>query len=105
MQAMDNSEGLIPLTIRKITFEKLVGAEFGDWVVLFSKTGEKLTDKFEFTLTMNGSNKVLITDLAQGKWKVMREDGTVSGQYVVTRDGCALYFHGGKGKYLLSRAD
>lgn len=102
MQVMDNSGNIHPLTAKNIVSEKLAGTEIADRVVLFSKSGEKLTDRFDLKLSGTGNLKILIADLKEGYWKVTGPD--VSGkEYQVTQEGGVLYFQGKAGKYSFSR--
>ena len=105
MQVMDNTGGPLPLSALKLNFDQLAGTKIADRVVLFSKTGENPGDKLNFTLTGNGTLKVLIADLKQGFWKVEKSGETAKVQYPVDKDGGALYFYGIAGKYTLSRYD
>jgi hypothetical protein len=105
MQVMDNSTNILPLTTNKIISDKMVGTEIADRVVLFSKTGDKLGENIDFTLSGSGKLKVLITDLKDGFWKLEKPGENAKEEYQVTKDGSTLYFSGKAGKYKLTRSD
>ena len=53
--------------------EWIDGVAFAGWAITFSKSGKALEEDFSFTLPGAASRKVLVTDVAAGKWQVYKD--------------------------------
>jgi hypothetical protein len=73
-------------------------------VVLFSKDSRNLGGSFTFEIPKSAAKKVrvLITDLAEGKWKISCGKKVFLTSEVNAQSG-TLYFEAGPGKYTVSR--
>jgi len=76
MQVMDAAYNS-PLTVTAIDTTNYTGAQIGDRIVLFSKTGNVLNSSISLTFSGVGTFKVLITDVENGNWSVSGGVGTV----------------------------
>ena len=102
MQVMDNS--VKPLPVQRIDAEKVVGAAIAERVVFFSRDSRQLTGTFTFEIpkTSGKKVKVLLTDLAEGKWTVRKGKNAVKADKVSAEAG-TLYFEAASGKYVVSK--
>ena len=102
MQVMDNS--VKPLPMQRIDAEKVVGAAIDDRMVFFSRDSRQLTGTFTFEIPKEAGKKVkvLLTDLAEGKWTVSKGKKTVASAKVNDQSG-TLYFEAAPGKYVVSK--
>ena len=102
MQVMDNS--VKPLPVQRIDAEKVVGAAIDDRMVFFSRDSRQLTDTFTFEIPKAAGKKVkvLLTDLAEGKWTVSKGKKTIASAKVNDQSG-TLYFDAAPGKYVVSK--
>lgn len=103
MQVMDNK--CTPLPVQRIDTDKVVGAVIADRVVTFSRDSKTITEGFAFEIPKSaGKNvKVLITDLAEGKWTISNAKKKVVATDDVKADSGVLYFTAEPGKYSLAR--
>lgn len=101
MQVMDNS--VAPLPVQKIDGDKVVGALVSDRVVLFARDSKALSDNFTFEIPKSAgkSVKVLLTDLAEGDWKVLCGKKTVLKAAKVDAASGTLYFTASPGRYTI----
>lgn len=102
MQVMDNS--VKPLPVQRIDAEKVVGAAIDDRMVFFSRDSRQLIGTFAFEIpkTSGKKVKVLLTDLAEGKWTVSKGKKTITSAKVNDQSG-TLYFEAAPGKYVVSK--
>ncbi len=102
MQVMDNS--VKPLPVQRIDAEKVVGAAIDDRMVFFSRDSRQLTGTFTFEIPKTSGKrvKVLLTDLAEGKWTVSKGKKTIASAKVNDQSG-TLYFEAAPGKYVVSK--
>ena len=102
MQVMDNS--VKPLPVQRIDAEKVVGAAIDDRMVFFSRDSRQLTGTFTFEIpkTSGKKVKVLLTDLAEGKWTVRKGKNAVKADKVSAESG-TLYFEAAPGKYTVQK--
>ena len=102
MQVMDNS--VKPLPVQRIDAEKVVGAAIDDRMVFFSRDSRQLTGTFAFEIpkTSGKKVKVLLTDLAEGKWTVSKGKNAVKADKVSAEAG-TLYFEAAPGKYTVQK--
>ena len=100
MQVMDNS--VKPLFVQRIDGEKVVGASVADRVVMFSRSGQPLSESFTFEIPKSAGKqvKVLLTDLQARKWTVKTGKKTVFQSDVKQEDG-TLYLTLSPGKFTL----
>lgn len=85
--------------------DKFMGVTTLDRMVMFSKSGEKVSTAFNITVRDNGYEDVicLITDVATGKWNVSG-NGTSLIAEATEKDGC-LVFTVKSGEYTITPAD
>ena len=108
MQVMDNIGGPATSLATELIDDStstMVGAKIKDRVVLFSKSGDRLTGSVTFTVTGSlPTYKYVVTDLAAGNWSITQ---TQTGQTIqpqnVTVEGNALSFNGPAGPYTLTK--
>ncbi|SDD41827.1 Heparinase II/III-like protein [Paenibacillus sp. UNCCL117] len=100
MQVMDG--GTEPLAVERIEAGSMEGAKLADRVVLFSKSGERLSGKLELDAPGAGTLQYVIADLKEGLWRI--EGGAAASDGVVTKEGGVLAFSGHAGKYTLTYA-
>ena len=102
MQVMDNS--VKPLPVQRIDAEKVVGAAIDDRMVFFSRDSRQLTGTFTFEIPKAAGKKVkvLLTDLAEGKWTVSKGKKTITSAKVKDQSG-TLYFEATPGKYTVQK--
>ncbi|MCL2461578.1 MAG: carbohydrate binding domain-containing protein [Defluviitaleaceae bacterium] len=87
LQVMD--KGTSALASTPYQSGPLTGAVVSNWMVMFSKTGNKLSQNLTVQ-TQAGTANVLITGLQEGDWSV--SDGAASTAYTVTADAGTIYF-------------
>ena len=92
------------LPVQRIDADKVVGVSVADRVVTFSRDSKALSEDFSFEIPKSAgkSVKVLVTDLAPGKWTVTNGKKVVE-QAQVDPDSGSLYFTAAPGKYTLTR--
>lgn len=100
MQVMEN--GINELPVKKIDEKSVVGAQIADRVVLFSKNSELLKSPIQFSIKDDKQFKILLTDLAHGKWKVLKDKKVILSDIYVKEDG-TLYIDGNKGDYVVTK--
>ncbi|MNI23138.1 Heparin and heparin-sulfate lyase precursor [compost metagenome] len=107
MQVMDAVYGPAPQDVYYSETDDYAGARIQDRVVFFAK-GFDLIDQ-EATITFDGvtnhTYKVLVTDLADGYWTVVKVGETAAVKYKVVKEGNSIYFEGKPGTYTLRKAD
>lgn len=97
MQIMDGKAE--KLAVKKIDGENITGALLADRIVFFSKNSEKLSSSVSFTLHDKGNFGILVTDLAEGKWQVKKDNKVILKDVVVKAEDGLLYFKGTAGSY------
>ena len=92
------------LPLQRIDADKVVGVSVADRVVTFSRDSKALSEAFNFEIPKSAgrSVKVLVTDLAPGKWTVLNGKKAVE-QVEVDSESGSLYFTAAPGKYTLIR--
>ena len=92
------------LPVQRIDADKVVGVSVADRVVTFSRDSKALSEDFSFEIPKSAGKgvKVLVTDLAPGKWTVTNGKKVVE-QAQVDPDSGSLYFTAAPGKYTLTR--
>lgn len=102
MQVMDNT--VKPLPVQRIDAEKVVGAVISDRAVFFCRDSRQLSDEFTFEIPKSAGKKVkvLLTDLAEGKWTVKCGKKKIDTIQVSSESG-TLYFEAQPGEYTLER--
>ena len=63
---------------------------FAGWAITFSKSGKALEEAFSFTLPGAASKKVLVTDLAEGKWQVYKDGKSLKKVSVEKEQLCVM---------------
>lgn len=103
MQVMDNT--CTPLPVKRIEADKVVGVAVADRVVMFSRDNKAITEGFVFEIPKSAGKKVkvLMTDLAEGKWTISNARRKVVTTEDVKADSGVLYFTAEPGKYSLTR--
>ena len=90
-------------SVSRVDGEKVVGAQVGDRIVMFSRDSKQLHGGFSFTIKGDETYQVLMTDLISGTWQVCK-DGKVyiPAVYVNDTEG-TLYFNAKPGTYTFLR--
>ncbi|MDP6777046.1 MAG: heparinase, partial [Candidatus Latescibacteria bacterium] len=101
-QVMDRDSGS-PHPVRLVEDEAVVGVQFADRAVLFSRSGQRLDEPISLELSGEGALKILVADLAEGTWQVWRDGEIVAPAVEVTADAGILYLEGPGGSYALRR--
>ena len=103
IQVADNSCRKM-LQVQRIDADKVVGVSVADRVVTFSRDSKALSEAFSFEIPKSAgkSVKVLVTDLAPGKWTVLNGKKAVEQAQVDAESG-SLYFTAAPGKYTVTR--
>ena len=93
------------LPVSLVEGEKVVGAAVSDRVVIFSRNGRTLSEDFSFKIpkSVGKSAKVLLTDLSEGQWTVMKDNKVLEGSKQVTKEAGTIYFNAGPGVYTIVR--
>ena len=99
MQIMENN--VQKLSTKKIEGDSITGILISNRIVLLSKTSEAINSSVSFSLQEEDSFKILITDLAPGKWQVMKDNKVVIPEASVNGDDGVLYFEGTRGNYTI----
>lgn len=87
----------------RIDSKQVVGAQIADRVVLFCRNSQLITQSFSFSFAGKGNFKMVATDMAAGKWKIMR-NGTISIPEKTVQSGeSVLHFEGNSGDYQIIR--
>jgi heparin/heparan-sulfate lyase len=102
MQVMDNDHKE-RLEVSLIEGNKATGVQIGDRAVVFSKD-VKVTD-MPVTFEIKGEDNfdILLTDLAEGTWQVLRNGKVWIPAVAVQHQDGTLYFKGSGGKYKILR--
>jgi heparin/heparan-sulfate lyase len=92
------------LPVQRIDADKVVGVSVADRVVTFSRDSKALSEEFCFEIPKSAgkSIKVLVTDLAPGKWTVLNGKKVIEQAQVDPESG-SIYFNAAPGKYTLTR--
>ena len=101
MQVMDRSVAK-PLIVEKIESGDVVGVRIADRVVIFSAAKDRGRGPVSFVIPGAGTVRVLLTDLAEGPWKVARDGQSPQG--LAVGEAGTAYFEGPAGNYGLSRS-
>lgn len=102
LQVMDNTTS--PLSVEKIDSNLFVGVKLLNKIVLFSKSGNKVSDNVEFEISSSKDVfQIIVADLEEGKWSVERNGTKVYDNLESKKYGYTLYFTGTSGKYKLTK--
>ena len=96
MQIMDGD--VRPLPVERIEAGGLVGALIADCAVLFQRDGRRTGQPVSFR---SDGKRFLVTDLAEGSWRVLRDGAVVSEHREVSKEEGALWWSGPPGQYTL----
>ena len=104
IQVADNSVGKM-LPVRRIDADKVVGAAVSDRVVMFSRDSRQLSDSFSFEIPKAAGKqvKILLTDLAEGSWNIIKDGKAFKRNVAVSPDTGTIYFTGSPGRYTVER--
>ena len=92
-----------PVPAGRIDAGAFVGVRLADWAVLFNKSGERAAGPVSFSLSGGASLHCLVTDLAEGAWRVSRAGRVLLPAATVTRDAGTLLFDAPPGAFELRR--
>ena len=98
MQIMDRE--VSPRPVARIDAGSLVGARIAGCSILFARDGRRMTQAIAFR---SGGDRFLVTDLAEGAWRVMRDGVVLSEGRPVSRDEGALWWSGAPGEYRIEK--
>lgn len=96
-------EGATTGEVTRIDGARVVGAAFDGRIVLFSRNGQFISDRFCFTLPKGTSGDMLVTDLSAGEWQIAGPRGAKTVQKVDETSGCILIKNAGPGKFTLKK--
>ena len=104
LQVADNSVKKM-LPVRRIDADKVVGAAVSDRVVMFSRDSRQLSDSFSFEIPKAAGKqvKILLTDLAEGSWNIIKDGKAFKRNVTVNPDTGTIYFTGSPGRYTVER--
>ena len=102
MQVMDNSAA--PLPVQKIEGDGVTGALVADRAVVFGRESKSLSGKFAFEIPKSAGKKVkiLLTDLAEGRWRILCGKKVILESDADSEAG-TIYFTAGPGRYTVER--
>ncbi|MBI4908803.1 MAG: heparinase II/III family protein [Acidobacteria bacterium] len=95
MQVMDDA--VAPLPVRRVDAGEGAGFELAGTTVLFRRSGERGQGTVE---VQSQGRRLLLTDLAAGEWRVLRNGTRVGVEQVKASDG-VLWWEGEPGRYRL----
>ena len=96
MQVTDADNNTL-LPVESVETTRMTGAMIGDRMVLFSKNGS--LENLPINLKINGSVKVLITDLEKGNWEVTGPQSTC----ILKNENNLIYFQATEGNYMITK--
>jgi heparin/heparan-sulfate lyase len=102
MQITDHSQKEFHKAVL-IENETVNGVQLADRVVTFSKNSNKINRPFSLIIRGDATYKLLITDLTQGTWQIMKDGKVVKPALYVRSDDGILYFEGTAGEYKFLR--
>ena len=85
--------------VTRVDGDLVVGAAFDGRVVMFSRNGAFIDGGFVFTLPRGSYEKMLLTDLAPGKWCITFPGGKEKTYEVAGDDGCVAVSGVRKGEF------
>lgn len=83
--------------------EGISGAQLAGRAVVFQTSSEATTGPVRFRLNGSGSLKILVADLAPGRWRVLRDGAVVESAREVSSEAGVLWLEGPPGSYELRR--
>jgi hypothetical protein len=102
MQVMD-SKSKTKLDVEYIEAEKVVGVQISNKIVTFSKDSNKILGSFEFSIKGKGNYQILLTDLCDGSWKILKNGKEFIPTIQSSKEDQSIYFEGSAGTYKLVR--
>jgi len=97
-----DTENKDQLEVTKIDSRKVIGVQVADRVVIYSKDFSILANDFSFEIRGESTYKILVTDLKEGSWKVLKNGKKIASVDVSSESG-TLYFEGSVGSYSIVR--
>ena len=91
------------LEVDLIKGDKVVGAQIGERVVIFSKDAEVMNMPFSFNIGGQDSYDILLTDIAGGTWQVLKDGKVMIPAIQVQNQEGTVYFNGSGGEYKILR--
>jgi hypothetical protein len=102
LQVMD-ADNDKKLPVDKVETNEFIGTQIGDRLVLFSKSGEAMSNAFKLIIKSNAALKVLITDMANGEWQVTNTSDKSAPTQTLKSAQNVLYLTLSKGNYLIDK--
>lgn len=102
MQVMDNDQEE-KHSVDLIAGDKVVGAQIGSRVVIFSRNAEMMDTPFSFDIEGNDTYSILLTDMAEGTWQVVKDGSVIIPALQVRPQEGSVYLRGSGGEYKLLR--
>jgi hypothetical protein len=94
-----------PLPVERLDAGAFVGVRLGDWAVFFNKSADRFAGPVSFSVGAPTSRPAtlhcLVTDLAEGSWRVSRNGRVILPAASVTRDSGTLLFDAPAGSFEL----
>ena len=104
MQVMDNHYESCS-NVNLIKNDDLIGVQFADKIVTFNKSAEIFNSSFSLTISGDSLYKILLTDVAVGNWKVLKNNSEYISLVEVNSEEGTLYIEGDAGEYFLQKLD
>ena len=98
MQVTDADNSQL-LQIEQIDYDHFTGLKIADRIVLFAKNGNPQSQPVNLRITVDGTSKVLITDLERGNWEIIGPKAPG----IVKVDQNLIYFQAIAGNYVITK--
>jgi len=102
MQITDTSQKELQNVI-PVQSDQMTGVQIADRVVAFNKKSNIIDQPFTMNIQGTGVFKILITDLYQGTWQILKDGKVFKPAIYVRPDDGILYFEGTAGEYKFLR--
>jgi heparin/heparan-sulfate lyase len=83
--------------------DRVIGTQIGNRVVMFSENAEIMDTPFSFELEGNDTYSILLTDMAEGTWQVLKDGSVMIPAIQVRPQEGTVYLRGSGGVYKLLR--
>ena len=101
MEVLDGSAAA--RRVEKFETADVAAVRMGDWTVAFQKDAGRTDRPVALVLNGAGQLRCLVTDLAGGTWRILRNERAVQGAIAVPDESGVIYFEGPAGNYELRR--
>ncbi len=102
LQVTDSTNEAL-LDVDLVDEETVLGIQIKDRIVTFSKSAEIIDRPFSLTIRDSGSRRILLSDLREGTWQILKDGSVYRNALKVQNDDHLLYFEGDTGTYTFCR--